>query len=220
MEKETVEALRNGNHRAFEEVFLAYFQKVRLFIGGIIKSDADSEELAQDVFVKLWTNREAINIEKPLGAYLYTIARNKAFNFLKHKSVEQSYVDGFPFFDSVATPEEELFAREISLLVDMVVDEMPIQRRRIYILSREKGVSNSDIAEKLGISKKTVENQLSLALQELRKIIPLVFLFFFLIQVGSIIVAGCNIGKSNEYETKNPFYSIVCIAYGSGNGTK
>lgn len=179
MEKEKVEALRGGDHKAFEYVFLAYFQRVRLFICGIIKSDADAEELSQDVFIKLWTNREALDIERPLGAYLYTIARNAAFNFLKHKSVEQSYTTNRTFSDDVATPDEVLFAREISLLVEMTVNEMPVQRRRIYILSREKGMSNSDIAEKLGISKKTVENQLSLALQELRKIISL-FLCFFL----------------------------------------
>ena len=178
MEKEKIEALRGGNHKAFEDVFLAYFQKVRLFIGGIVKSDVDAEELAQDVFVKLWTNREALNSEKPVGAYLYIIARNAAFNFLKHKLVEQTYSDRFPFSDEVATPEDLLFAREISLLVEMTVHEMPVQRRKIYMLSREKGVSNSDIAEKLGISKKTVENQLSLALQELRKVISLFFLFF------------------------------------------
>lgn len=178
MERDRVEALRNGNHKAFEDLFVAYFKRVKLFICGIIKSDADAEELAQDVFVKLWTNREAINIEKPLGAYLYTIAKNKAFNFLKHKSVEQAYTDSLPFHDDVATPEEVLFAREISLLVEMTVNEMPVQRRRIYILSREKGMSNNDIAEKLGISKKTVENQLSLALQELRKVVSLFFLFF------------------------------------------
>lgn len=101
-----------------------------------------------------------------------------AFNFLKHKSVEQAYTDSLPFFDDVATPEDVLFAREISLLVEVAVNEMPVQRRRIYILSREKGLSNGDIAEKLGISKKTVENQLSLALQELRKVVSLFFLFF------------------------------------------
>lgn len=178
MEKDKVEALCKGNHKAFEDLFIAYFQRVKLFICGIIKSEADAEELAQDVFVKLWTNRQAINTEKPLGAYLYTIARNASFNFLKHKSVEQTYMDNFQFSDDVATPEEVLFAREISLLVEMAVNEMPVQRRRIYILSREKGLSNSDIAEKLGISKKNVENQLSLALQELRKLISLFFCFF------------------------------------------
>lgn len=179
MERDKVEALKNGNHKAFEDLFIAYFQRVKLFICGIVKSEADAEELAQDVFVKLWTNREAIDIEKPLGAYLYTIARNRAFNFLKHKSVEQSYTDTLSFSDDVATtPEELLFAREISLLVEMTVNEMPVQRRRIYLLSRDNGVSNGDIAERLGISKKTVENQLSLALQELRKVISLFFFFF------------------------------------------
>lgn len=179
MEKEKIEALRNGNHKAFEELFIAYFKRVKLFICGIIKSEADAEELAQDVFVKLWTNREAINIEKPIGAYLYTIAKNSTLNFLKHKVIEQSYIENFPSFDEVATPEDHFFAREISLLIEMRVNEMPAQRRRIYILSREKGVSNSDIAEQLGISKKTVENQLSLALQDLRKVISLFFFFFF-----------------------------------------
>lgn len=178
MEKAKVEALRNGNHKAFEDIFIGYFKRVKLFIGGIIKSEADAEELAQDVFVKLWTNRETLNVEKPLGAYLYTIAKNTAFNFLKHKSVKQTYADNFPPRSKVSTPEDELFAREISLLIEMTINEMPIQRRRIYILSREKGRSNSDIAAKLGITKKTVENQLSLALQELRKIISLFLLFF------------------------------------------
>lgn len=178
MEKEKIEALCEGEHKAFEDVFLNYFQRVRLFIGGIIKSDADAEELAQDVFVKLWTNRTAIDPGKPFNAYLYTMAKNSAFNFLKHKSVEQSYTDSSIFSDDVVNPEEELFAHEISLLIEMVVNEMPVQRRRIYILSREKGISNADIATKLGISKKTVENQLSLALQELRKVISLFFLFF------------------------------------------
>lgn len=70
------------------------------------------------------------------------------------------------------------FAREISLLVEVAVNEMPVQRRRIYILSREKGLSNSDIAEKLGISKKTVENQLSMALQELTYMIRKEIEFF------------------------------------------
>ncbi len=179
MEKAKVEALRNGNHKAFEEIFITYFQRVKLFISGIIKSEVDAEELAQDVFVKLWTNRKTINIEKPFGAYLYVIAKNTAFNFLKHKLIEHSYTNNLPPPDTTHSPEEELFAREISLLIEMTVNEMPAQRRRIYILSRKKGMSNSDIALKLGISKKTVENQLSLALHELRKVISLFFLFFF-----------------------------------------
>ena len=179
MEKTKIEALSGGDHKAFEDIFIMYFRRVKIFIGGIIKSDVDAEELAQDVFLKLWENREQINVEKSLNAYLYVIARNSAFNFLKHKLVEQSYLDGYQSYDSVDTPEEICFAEEINLLVEMTVSQMPIQRRRIYILSRNKGVSNADIATQLDISKKTVENQLSLALQELRKVIASFFFFFF-----------------------------------------
>ena len=179
MEKEKIEALRGGNHVIFEDVFVMYFCKVKVFINGIIKSETDAEELAQDVFIKLWENRGQINAEKSLNAYIYTIARNSAFNFLKHKVVEQSYINNYKSYGSVDTPEELCFATEIQLLIDMTVSQMPVQRGRIYTLSRCNGISNDDIATQLNISKKTVENQLSLALQELRKVIASFCIFFF-----------------------------------------
>lgn len=168
MEKVIIEALRNGDHKVFEDIFIMYFRKMKIFIYGIIKSDVDAEELTQNIFVKLWLNRENINVEKSLNAYLYTIARNTAFNFLKHKLVEQSYISDFQPNNDTNTPEKIYFAKEINLLIEMSVNQMPIQRKRIYQLSRNKGISNENIAIQLNISKKTVENQLSLALKELK----------------------------------------------------
>ena len=81
--------------------------------------------------------------------------------------------------EEAESSDEILFAKEISLLVEMAVCKMPVQRRKIYQMSREKGISNNEIAEELGISKKTVENQLSLALQEIKRVIS-AFLIFFL----------------------------------------
>jgi len=179
MEKAKVEALCNGNHKAFEDIFILYFRRVKVFIGGIIKSDVDAEELAQDVFIKLWLNREQIDVNKSINAYLYAIARNATFNYLKHKNVEQSYLSGYKQNEDVDTPEEIYFAREIKLLIEMTVTQMPVQRRRIYSLSRDKGISNEDIANQLNISKKTVENQLSLAVKEIRKVVSLFFLLYF-----------------------------------------
>lgn len=74
--------------------------------------------------------------------------------------------------------DEILFAKEISLLVEMTVCRMPSQRSRIYRMSRNEGIPNDEIAGKLGISKKTVENQLSLALQEIRRVISAFLLLF------------------------------------------
>ncbi len=178
MERQTLEALCDGEHKAFEDVFTAYYNKIRYFINGLIKSEADSEELTQDIFVKLWINRQSIDPQKSFNAYIYTVARNAAFNFLKHKLVETSYLENHTELNEVADSEQLIFAKEISLLAELTVGKMPIQRKTIYQLSRDQDLSNDEIALQLGITKKTVENQLSLALQELRRIIHLFLVFF------------------------------------------
>ncbi|HEY5499378.1 MAG TPA: RNA polymerase sigma-70 factor [Bacteroidales bacterium] len=178
MEQQMLEALCVGEHKAFEEIFTAYYNKISYFINGLLKSEADSEELTQDIFVKLWINRQSIDPKKSFNAYIYTVARNAAFNFLKHKFVETSYLENYTELNEVAHPEQLIFAKEISLLVELTVGKMPVQRKTIYQLSRDQDLSNEEIALQLGIAKKTVENQLSLALQELRRIIHLFLVFF------------------------------------------
>lgn len=177
----TLEALRNGDHKAFEEVFLANFDKVKYFLNGFLKSESEAEELSQDIFVKLWINRLSIDPEKSFNTYLYTIARNAALNHLKRKLIEERFKDSRHDFEWEASDSSEdiLFAREISLLIEMAVCKMPIQRKKIYQMSRNEGLSNQLIAEQLGISKKTVENQLSMALQEIRRVISALCVFFF-----------------------------------------
>lgn len=181
MDNSIIEALQNGSHKAFEDVFVAYFDKVKYLLNGLLRSESDAEELAQDIFVKLWMNRQSIDPNKAFSTYIYTIARNTALNYLKHKLVEENFKNSFNESDAETadSSDEILFAKEISLLIEMAVCRMPAQRRRIYQMSRKKGIPNQEIAEELGISKKTVENQLSLALQEIKHVIS-AFLIFFL----------------------------------------
>ena len=172
--KEILAELRSGSHKAYELVFITYYGKIKFFINGFIKSDGVAEELTQEIFIKLWEKRESIDLEKSFGFFLYTMARNSTFNFLKHKLVHESYVAKAGMDSSLAlSPEEQIYADEINLLIAMTVKKMPDQRRRIYELSRQEGLSNDEISAKLKITKKTVENQLSLALRELRKVISL-----------------------------------------------
>jgi len=172
--KEVLLELRGGSHKAYERVFIVYYRKIKFFINGFIKSEETAEELTQEIFLKLWEKRGSIDLNKSFGFFLYTMARNSTFNFLKHKLVHESYIAKSSFDDSLAlSPEELIYAKEIDLLIAMSVKKMPDQRRRIYELSRQEGLSNDEIASKLNISKKTVENQLSIALKELRKVISL-----------------------------------------------
>ncbi|MDR0732543.1 MAG: RNA polymerase sigma-70 factor [Dysgonamonadaceae bacterium] len=166
---ETLEGLKRGEHRAFEAVFLCYFDKVKRFIAGLIRSEDDAEDLAQDVFAKLWTNRETIDTGFSFGAFLFTMSRNTAFNYLKHKLVHVNYMNEYTQREETDTPEELVFAKETELLIEMTLSRMPEKRSEIYRLSRLKGLSNGEIAALLNISQKTVENNLSMAIGEIRK---------------------------------------------------
>ena len=171
IDTKTLEALRNGDQKAFKEVFVAYYNKTKAFIYGYIKSEEDAEELAEDMFVNLWINRNTIDISKSFDSYLHTIARNSALNFLKHKQVQDKYLNELPDWETHYSTEEDYIAKELGLLVEDIVNKMPEQRKQIYMLSRNEGLSNGEIAEKLNTTKRNVESQLSLALKEIRKAI-------------------------------------------------
>jgi len=179
IDTQTLQALREGNHSAFEDIFLTYYNKTKFFIYSYIKSEADAEELAEDLFVNLWINRQSIDTTKSFNSYLHTIARNAAINFLKHKYVHDAYLNNYQQAGSDYSSEEDFIAKELGLMIDEVVGKMPEQRKHIYLLSRKKGLSNGEIAERLNTTKRNVESQLSLALKEIRKAIDLFFLFLF-----------------------------------------
>lgn len=176
--KEVLLSLQKGDHKAFETVFVAYFDKVKHFVERIVRSEDEAEELTQDIFVKLWISRKTIDIQKSFSAFLFTTAHNASFNYLKHKVVQDSYLNTNTFTEEAINTEEIIYAKEIALLVEMTVNRMPEQRKRIFQLSRNEGLSNDEIADRLNIAKKTVENQLSLALKELRKVITFFIIFF------------------------------------------
>ena len=178
METTWLNALREGDEKAFEEIYLNYYNRTLYFLTGLVKCEEDAKELTQEVFIKLWTNREKINPVRSVHNYMYTIARNAAFNFLKHKLIEINYTNEYSAGTETETSEDILFAKETALLIEMTVERMPVQRQRIYKMSRNEGLENEEIAARLHISKKTVENQLSLALKELKRVIAGMIWFF------------------------------------------
>ncbi len=178
IKKEMLDRLQKGEQKAFESVFMAYYGKIKTFIRTLIKSDNDAEDLTQDIFARLWTNHRDIDPQKSFQSYMYTLARNAAFNFLKHKTVCDKYLVNHIHTDMDISPEDIMYAREIELLIEMSVSQMPGQQQKIYRMSRNDGLTNDEIAMQLGISKKTVENQLSLTIRELRKLIVAFSVFF------------------------------------------
>ena len=171
--------IQQDSEYAFKQLYQIYYAKVVSFITGIIKERDIAKDLAQDIFINLWLNRKKLDISRNIQNYIFVASRNAAINYLKkelafsHGTIEAIQAD----VRTSDTAEDNLFAKEISLLIEMVVSEMPKQRQLIYRLSKEQGLSNEEIASKLGISKRSVENQISMALKEIKRAISFYLIF-------------------------------------------
>jgi RNA polymerase sigma-70 factor (ECF subfamily) len=166
-EKIWLEKLAEGDTDAFRNLFLAYCPKVKLFITQLVKSEAVAEDLSQDIFERIWLNREYLTNLKSFNAYVYRMAKNVAINYLEHQLTVQKYNHAYkPAPES--SLEEEIEARELELIIQLAIEGMPEQRRTVFEMSRMKQLKNNEIADLLRISKKTVENHLNLALRQIR----------------------------------------------------
>lgn len=163
-----------GNIKAFEELFLYYQPKLLLFFIGFTHDKEESRDMVQDLFFAIWNKRQKLADVHSFSAYLYQMARFTIYDYFDHLEVENKYTTEFLLEKSIQQSDEEsLFARELQHLIDATVDQMSPQRKLVYKMSREQGLSNEEIADALCISKRTVENHLTAALSILRKVIYL-----------------------------------------------
>ena len=168
----------------FEQIFYEIFPKVKAFAWKILQSEEDAEDIAQDVFAKLWNTPETWADKETWHNYIYTMTRNHIFNFLKHKAVEQKYQqqsepEDYNYY-STDDIHDQLYAKELQLLIKLTIDRMPEQRRKVFLMSRQEDMSHTEIAERLGISIRTVERHIYLALGELKEVL---YLFFFIFTI-------------------------------------
>lgn len=150
----------------FEQLFRQYYKELVLFAQSYLKSAAEAEEVVQDVFVGRWENRDTLTIHHSERAFLYTAVRNQCLNHLKHNKVRDRHaVFVAEHSDIQNAPTDE---KELSALIAVAIANLPPKCREIFELSRFDGLKYKEIAEQLGISEKTVENQMGKALKMMR----------------------------------------------------
>jgi RNA polymerase sigma-70 factor (ECF subfamily) len=184
-DQELTALLREGSKDAFRILYDRYGLKIHRFALSYLKSEHDAEELVQDVFLKLWTKRSSLDVSGNIRAYLYKVAVNSVYDFIRRKNLElvfQEFANGRPREDD--STWDEVVYNDLSAQLNQLMAQMPEQRRKIFKLSKEKGLSNDEIAERLGLSKRTVENQIYRATaflkDKLKQNSVLSLLFFFL----------------------------------------
>lgn len=177
-EKVILVKVSEGNENAFRDLFCYYYPKAKTFLEQMISNSDDAMDIAQNIFVKIWLQRSVLSDVKSFGAYLYTIARNAAIDYGRTRKIKipLEEMDSGHEVDKWHS-ESEYFAKETQIQIAAAISKQPEKRRQVFILSKLEGKTNGEIAEMMGISKRTVENHLNLVLKELRKIAHMIAIF-------------------------------------------
>ncbi len=175
-EQKMLREIAIGNIDAFERLFFQYHPRLVNFLVGLTHDREISRDMTQDLFLSLWENRQKLIEVRSFSSYLFQMARFTVCDYFDRLTVSEKYANAYLMQTSLYESEEEvLFVHELQAIINQTVDQMSPQQRKIYRMSREDGLSNDEIATRLGISKRTVENHLTAALAILRKVLYLIF---------------------------------------------
>ena len=173
LEETIVEKIRQNDERVFEYLFKTYHARLCFYCFRIIGDKDSVQEIVHDVFINIWVNRKKWQPKSSIKAYLYKAVKNRSINYLKQKG---SFLKSNLLIEEVEihshnNPAFILDAKEISEAYKSAVDKLPEKSRQIVILVKENGLSYKEAAEIQNVSVKTVETQMRLSFQKLRKML-------------------------------------------------
>ena len=185
-----VKDIQAGNIKTFEEVFMNYCPYLEKFAEGYVVDKEEASDIVQSVFLAFWERKEKLKTDTNLNNYLITLTKNQCLNYLKHIRAKQNYLQSLApginalFLNSYALEqldENKLILDELSATIEKAIDSLPGQCREIFIMSRFENMKYHEIADKLGISIKTVEKKMSISLEILRIVLKDYYFLFLLL---------------------------------------
>jgi RNA polymerase sigma-70 factor (ECF subfamily) len=181
--------MADGDQHALRFFFDKYYSNLCNYVNLYIHDQSVSEDIVQELFIYFWEKRGTINIDTSVRSYLFRASRNKYLNHLRneksHYSIKMEVNSGIETF---VNPEDNLIdSRQLEVIIDTVVANLPPRCREVYNLHRNDDLSNKEIASRMNISVKTVENQMTIALKRLKEqLAPYYEQIFALIVFGII----------------------------------
>ncbi|WP_164974991.1 RNA polymerase sigma-70 factor [Flavobacterium sp. YO12] len=165
-----IDRLRNGDETALNELYNKFWQSLFMSSYNVLKDRELCEDIIQDIFMNIWHNREKLEIHISLKGYMYACARYQVFNHIR-RNKDKIHVELFDDLEKrfqYTTPETQLMHDELVYHINSIVENLPEKCQLVYKLSREEQLSHKEIAERLNISTKTVENHITKALHSIR----------------------------------------------------
>ncbi|HHV00415.1 MAG TPA: RNA polymerase sigma-70 factor [Bacteroidales bacterium] len=170
-DSEIIERIRQGDKQEFEKLFRSCYASLVRYAKTLIRDHDASEEIVQELFFRLWQDRQAIRIESSLNGYLYKSVYNRALHYLEHQKVISRHAgEVLAAADSASEPvTDAIYYHELQARVARVLERLPERSRLIFRMNRFEGLKYNEIADKLAVSLKTVEADMGKALREFRK---------------------------------------------------
>ena len=181
--------LKNGDILAFDRIYELYSHKLYSFVFRILKNESEAADIVQEVFVKIWESRDKLGDYKLLNSYIFTIAYNFSISLIRKRISSNKYLERLKNSSVIVTAPasiSEIEFNELNVQVERLISQLPERQKQVYLLHRENGLTYSEIADQMGISKNTVENHMVKALKYLREnmdksqLINLLFITLFL----------------------------------------
>jgi len=164
--------MKAGEMTGFDRLYRKYNAKIFNFAYGILKSRTDAEEIVQDVFIKVWEQRDIIRVDNSFSSFIYTITYNASISILRKRVRETeflNYLKSIQHFETKDKISADIEFAELKEKTRHLIDQLPGRQKEVYLLSREEELTYREIAVKLQISENTVENHMVKALRFLRK---------------------------------------------------
>lgn len=170
-EKELIRLIAGDDEIAFRELFERYSDNIYGVAMAYTKSADAAEEIVQDVFVKIWMNRNKLLQVERFNDYLFIVARNYILNYLRNNKKNKQFTTQLfdHFGEHTITPEDEFLVKESQKLIEQAVAALPPQQQMVYELRRRQDLSLEDIASQMNISRNTARNHLNQALKQIKE---------------------------------------------------
>ncbi len=167
---EITDLLKFGDQVAFTEIYNRFKGLLYIYACKITGDEDIAEDLVQDIFIYVWDKRETINFTTSISSYLYSAVRYRFFDLVDKQKVRADYVQALQLFidQGEYLTDNYILEKELAATIEKEVSNLPAKMRAVFLLSRNKNMSNKEIAVQLDISEKTVKNQLSTALKTLK----------------------------------------------------